>query len=211
LQDNAVADVRRAIELQPNSSEAYFHQGYYLHERKAVSEARSSFVTARDLTPGILEARESIRFEALGPGLGPLLKKEAAVARGYLSKIPATAASSGRAREGTRLEATLKIYSVKIQPAVVQPGGPFDLRIEYSVTDHTRQGGTLTADLYLTIMEGPAILYTLPAVSVEVKNGQTAARVEHLNASPRKGTYTVQAAMRYKGATFTQSAELRVE
>jgi hypothetical protein len=83
--------------------------------------------------------------------------------------------------------------------------------MEYSVTDRTRQAELLDVDLSLTIMEGPSILYTHPPVRVQALNGQTAARIEHLTATARKGTFTVQATVRYRGVLHVQSAELRVE
>jgi tetratricopeptide (TPR) repeat protein len=211
MPDAAISDVRRAIQLNPDDSEAYFHLGFYQHERKAIGEARSSFLKSRELKPDVLSTHEAVWFEALGPGYGGLLKKEAAVAKSYLATTggaPTPQASKGR---DTPPQSMLHIRSVQLTPAVVKPGDSFDLRIEYSVTDRTRKEEMLDVDLSLTIMDGPAILYTLPPVRVQTQNSQMAARVEHLTASSKKGVYTVQATMRYRGVMHAQSAELRVE
>lgn len=211
MQDAALADARRATQLNPDYSEAYFHLGFYLHERKAVNEARSSFLKSMELTPDIVQSHENVWFEALGPGYGTLLKKEVGVAKSYLAATGGSRKPPVTTSREAPPQSILHIRSVQLTPATVKPGAPFDIRIEYSATDRAIQGGMLAVDLSLTIMDGPSILFNLAPTTVQTQNGQMAARVEHLTASPKKGVYMVQAIMRYKGAMHTIRTELRVE
>ena len=105
---------------------------------------------------------------------------------------------------------SIQIRRLEVKPNVVSPKGPFDLEIEYSVSDPAAAQQQLPVEFALSIDQGANTLYTQPASKAEVPNGAARMRVEHLTASPQPGAYRIKIKLSYKGLITEDSAEFQI-
>ena len=106
---------------------------------------------------------------------------------------------------------SVKIQRLEVHPARVSAGAPFDVGVDYIVTDPAAGAGSVAVEFSCRILEGQKVLFSKPAAKLEIPNGATRRRTEQLTASPRKGTYTFQVFLRYGESLAQESVDFQIE
>ena len=115
------------------------------------------------------------------------------------------------ARPSAADSVAVKIHRLEVRPVHITPGAPFEVGMDYMVTEPAARAGTVAVEFGYRIVEGQKVLFTQPAARLEVPNGIARRRTEQLTASPRKGRFTFQASLRYGQSVAEQSVEFQIE
>lgn len=106
---------------------------------------------------------------------------------------------------------TIRIEDVVIKPATVSAGSPFDLEIQYTVTDPDVQKEKIPIRFSYKITGSNKVLFESDPIEVKSHNGTKMPRVVHLKATKEKGAYEIEASIQYKNETVGEIVEFEVE
>ena len=93
---------------------------------------------------------------------------------------------------------SIEIYKMESKPTIVQPGGKFDLVVDYSVRDPSIQTDRIPLEFSYSILKGNKSLFDSVPVLLQAPNGRRMQRVVHLTAAKIKGNYIIRTSLRYK-------------
>jgi tetratricopeptide (TPR) repeat protein len=168
-----------------------------------------------------MDVRQFIEKTLQKPTFGSIAKIVVLRDGAYLEKkvavgMPANLTALVREEDAARMPAVspvplILIRKVEIKPAVVPPGGRFDLILEYSVGDPALKEEQLPVQFSFSILQGEKTLYSQAPVNLMSRNSQNTTRTEPLNASNRKGVYLLKVLLTYKDFASEKSVELRIE
>ena len=106
---------------------------------------------------------------------------------------------------------SLKIERVEVRPTPVSVGAPFEVTVDYTVTDPSVGTGSIAVEFGFQVLSGGAALFTQPAARIEGPNGIVRRRAERLVAAPRKGKYVFRTSLRYGSSVVEESTAFEVQ
>jgi tetratricopeptide (TPR) repeat protein len=168
-----------------------------------------------------LDVRQFIEKTLQKPKFGSIAKVVVLRNGAYLEKkivvgMPANLTALVREEDAPRMPGVspvplILIRKIEIKPAVVPPGGRFDLILEYSVGDPALKEEQLPVQFSFSILQGEKTLYSQAPTNLMSRNSQNTTRTEPLNASNRKGVYLLKVLLTYQNYASEKSVELRIE
>jgi len=106
---------------------------------------------------------------------------------------------------------SVEIYKVTSEPPVVQPGGKFDLVVEYAVRDTSTQADQIPVEFGYSIFKGNDSLFESEPVLLHAQNGRRMRRIVHLTAAKKKGNYVIKTSLTYKHKIAGEIAEFQIK
>lgn len=213
LQSAALADIREAVSLaeasQVDGGQAvlYLHLGFLLHETGDRAQAKAEFKKALEIDPQLLNSRmESYApLYALNPANLDLLRKELRAVAHYLgTDFPAL--------EPVRaLTPQLTITQLQVQPNPVAAGAPFDIRIDYHLSDPQEQKALAPMTLRLEILQDDKTIFRSQPIDVRSDRQGDNVWAQHMNPSTARGRYRVKADLVYQEMTAQQITDFAIE
>jgi len=107
--------------------------------------------------------------------------------------------------------ASIRITQVSVNPSQIQAGSTADLEVTYTVTDPGTTSGSLPVAFSYRIYQGTSLLYTSETYLLKRGNGTPAKSVAPVQALRQKGSYRIQATVKYKDLVAEKGAEFIIE
>ena len=108
-------------------------------------------------------------------------------------------------------EAIFKVVSASITPEPVPAGGKFDIVIDYRLSEPGVESEKIPVKLNYVISSGGEVVFESEEVEVTSFNGKITRRIEHVNASNKKGKYSVDVHLRHQQKDVEKSLDFEIE
>lgn len=185
----AIEDLKKSLKLSPKAFRTYFHLGYFMHLEKDTKKAKSYFRRSFQLNPQVLLDREKIFGYTSHPEVIQFYKDELTAGRKYII-FPWKDQAAG--------EAALEIKRIYTKPQKIIAGEKFVIVIQYMVSDPSASNGKLTVNMNFKILEGEKTLFKSDSIPLQSEQGVICSRNQNMNASRRKGSFTLEVTLNYK-------------
>jgi tetratricopeptide (TPR) repeat protein len=197
----ATEDLKKAVQLDPKFAMAYFKLGYVMDQEKNQSNARAYFKRAAELDPNIANfAKKASEFTNI-PQIRAYYSDMSGVAARYIKDIPPSSINSPR---------MLSIDKVATEPVKLKTGIKFDIIVDYTISDKASDSEMLPVKFSLTIEQKGQTIFTSETMELESKNGSTNRRIQHMNATNKKGSYVINITMQYSDITKIQKHKVTI-
>ena len=109
-------------------------------------------------------------------------------------------------------EPSISIRRVTIKPAKVLAGSKCKMITEYTVHDEKKKGGQVSVRYRYEIQKGGKLLFEKKDVTLkQCRVSRNCEVSERINASNKRGTYTIVVTLTYRGRVAEKKVKFRVE
>jgi tetratricopeptide (TPR) repeat protein len=200
----ALAECNKALMINPWNHWAYSYRGSIYVKQGKYDQAIKEYKRALELSPG---------DEASIMGYETALQLQM---KDVQSQYDPTPVSGGRAgQESPKAYAALQpgihVHRLEMKPEKVSPKSDFDLFVEFSVWDPSKDLSYVPVTFRYMIFEGERILFKSKSVNITAPTGKRTPRVVHLTAADKRGTYKIQVRFKYRNKMSGETVMFTIE
>jgi tetratricopeptide (TPR) repeat protein len=211
MPEQAIADLEKSIRINPDNASAYFHSGYFMHERGRRDRAEALFKKSRELVPDILEESQESLIRICSSETDRFHEKARAAAELYLGSTAADdTGGTNRSPVLTKEEIDIRIFHVLAEPAKVEPGDEFQIKVKCRIIDTTEQADKVNLRFTYEIIQEEETIREKTNMLM-IPKGKTVTLKSSLAAGNDPGTYKIRVILFYKDKITGQSTTLVVQ